>query len=138
MIWKVRNKPTVINLLTPKQLAEFDDGVVLVDIFGRYFKKGFDKMDTDTRGGYTPYGVIMMGRDMLTVPPSKVSDIPLAPPQVEIPITPYAKTPEELCEQYRKDIEFILSHHNLWDPKKQYKMPDGRVYYGRRDTRSKG
>lgn len=119
MLWVTRSGVS-IRLLNPRELKDVPNGTILFDIMGGQVEVGRDPIDLDTRNGYLAYGIL-------------VNQLPPPPAQEFL----LAKTPEESNVQYRRDIEFILTHHNLWDAKKQYKMPDGRVYYGRRDARSK-
>lgn len=46
-----------IDLLQPHQLANLPPGTVVISIFGDEAVKGRDKIDDDTRAGYTAYGI---------------------------------------------------------------------------------
>lgn len=48
-----------LELLTPQQIKELPDGTTLVTINGREAVKGKDRIDLDTRAGYTAYGRII-------------------------------------------------------------------------------
>lgn len=46
-----------IDLVTPKHLAELPDGTEVISISGEKRVKGQDKLDNDTRGGFTSFGI---------------------------------------------------------------------------------
>lgn len=65
--WKIEsfdpNEPLphegeTIILLTPTELERVPDGVAVLNIFGREFIKGVDRINNDTRGGYLAYGTL--------------------------------------------------------------------------------
>lgn len=53
--WKLDNG-VIIRLLKPETIENLPDGMTLINIFGKKAVTGRDKIDMDTRFGYTAWG----------------------------------------------------------------------------------
>jgi hypothetical protein len=55
--WEDGKGSETLYLLTPAEMQQIPDGIMVTDIFNESFAKGSKPMDDDTRGGYLAYGV---------------------------------------------------------------------------------